>query len=875
MNETTIRMAESNAGRITLLVIDDSQSFRENIQDEGTHRHWSVLASDEVLQISQWLEQHAPDVVLLDWQLPGQQRRDFARMLQDRGLTDRTLLLSSAEMDNRRRALINEFGLAGFKLKPLDLDRLEEEIRLPTQPQPWPGLEAMANQVDVCIDILDNALNPIWSNEEARKQPLAFEQRVILQWLRAHLAATSERAARRLDWDGEKSRFLESRLFALRSGHLWLARDWRAPGDRPHDYELLNIDKSSGLRPWLRAVARLLAQRYAISRFRVYKIAPLPTGPGLEEAPSPLVLPLFQSGGGFATSADAWLESGFLVEANPLVHRLFNTDGPLPPEHVDDSNPRAGCQEIRFGDKGTRRVQFLVRDQESGPVALFAIDRRLDHASSLTDFDREAVEIATRMASDEAGMLDDRQWSLMTGLVGDIGERLSRRLTADEDNREKDWHEAISRAMRDTFSEAGRSPEMTYEGLSQVCKQLSESWQTEAISGHVMGTSPRHHPRRAEPLGAWYVALLDGDDSWQSVAGTGSAYDHCRREGRQVLGEPHRTASRGHAWQAVVIQDFQRWLHRSGAEAYPCLDEDQRSALGSWLSVPMQVDGKVRGLMVAHSPHRHYFTAFRVRLMEHASKRLLPLLAAAHREARTRSAFTAAVMHEVKNDSHAALLLLEQLQAQDLPIATRETMIEIRHYLMGLNTMGQDALDVFQLGRGERFHGGGSTEQDQVLRLGELLDSMTLGWITLYETTRLDLSIPPDLHNQRIRLLRASAFRRVARVLMHNAFRHGRDWVHIRAELLPVANGDARLQIEVRNLADVQVASTLAEHLNLAIAKLGSSPLARGRLGLTVARQLTTESGGMLGDLEINESTVPDMVDVGVTLSWPIHAVHI
>jgi hypothetical protein len=470
-----------------------------------------------------------------------------------------------------------------------------------------------------------------------------------------------------------------------------LARDWREKSDRPHDHELLNIDRSDELRDWLQAVARLLAERYAISRFRVYKAAPAPDTVSSRVLMGPLVMPLFQSGGGFATSDAAWLSTGFLANGNPAVQKALSQDYEPVPEHVTDENPYVGYREVQYGPEGTSRVLFPVHNEDGAPVALFALDRRLHHDEALGGFDWKVVQIATRMARDEAGALSGEQWSLMKVLVEDIGERLTRRLTADEDRREKEWHEAISTAMRDTFSDAGRSPEMTYEGLSQVCAQLSDAWAADKISGHVMGTTPWYQAQGIPPILTWCIALLGDDNRWQSVAGSGAVCEECRREGQQGLVEPHRTAAKTGAWQAIVIQDFQRWLENAGTSVYACLSPAQRQQIRSWLAVPTQVDGKVRALMIAHSPHAYYFSAFRVRLMEHAAKRLLPLLAAAQREIRTRSAFAAAVMHEVKHDSHAALLLLNQVMVETALKPPSQALTEVVHYVEGLNALGQAA----------------------------------------------------------------------------------------------------------------------------------------------------------------------------------------
>ena len=118
--------------RKKLLVIDDSAAFREAIRAAGEDHGWVVLASDDLEEVSGWLRDHTPDVVLLDWQLVGQHRQHFATLLTDNNLTEQTLLLS-ATMDDARKQFITKHSLAGYRLKPLDLERFEEEIGLSEQ----------------------------------------------------------------------------------------------------------------------------------------------------------------------------------------------------------------------------------------------------------------------------------------------------------------------------------------------------------------------------------------------------------------------------------------------------------------------------------------------------------------------------------------------------------------------------------------------------------------------------------------------------------------------------------------------------------------------------------------------------------------------
>nr|VFK64300.1 MAG: hypothetical protein BECKUNK1418G_GA0071005_104420 [Candidatus Kentron sp. UNK]VFK71056.1 MAG: hypothetical protein BECKUNK1418H_GA0071006_104820 [Candidatus Kentron sp. UNK] len=290
----------------------------------------------------------------------------------------------------------------------------------------------------------------------------------------------------------------------------------------------------------------------------------------------------------------------------------------------------------------------------------------------------------------------------------------------------------------------------------------------------------------------------------------------------------------------------------------------------------MQVEGKIRAAMVIHSPHVHYFTAFHTKLMEDAAQRLLPLLTAALRETRARSAFTAAVMHEVKNDSHTALMVLDIVQesidqGEEIK-GMAENLIEIRHHLEGLNALGQDSLDIFRTGAKGDAQEWKDDERDITTTLGNLLKNATMGWRILYEDTKFKSDLPEELVKCKVRILRILDFKRVLRVLLHNAFRHGQDWVRMEAEMQGDSNVNQRLKLTIRNKAYGEVISGLRQTFGSAMDNPGASPLTRGRLGLAVARQLTLEAKASLSELQYKKQD-GNWGQATITLSWPVDIV--
>jgi DNA-binding NarL/FixJ family response regulator len=853
-----------------LLLIDDSETMREAIAESGLRHGWKVAAYATLDEVQNWLEKNTPDVVVLDWQLGRATPPQFAELLDGKGLLKKTLLLSAIS-DNKREKFIQDYGLAGLRLKPVDLDKFDDFVALPDASDDGYDILNIVEHLPPALDLLDKNLNILWSNEKAKEFPPAPEHRRIMNLLKAGFSSSEAESMRRLDWDGGRKRFLDTRMYKLPDDRYWLARDWRKAGDHPRDQEVLKFEDSEDRTEWHQAIALLLAERYGITRTRIYKVANLPVTDGMGEQHSQLVIPLFQSGGGFKPDTETWMNTGFLVASNEQFAKERG------PEAVKNGHLRPGCKHIDFGANGTTRVQFPVRNGDNKTIALIALDGRLDHLEQLNGFDKKVVETAKRMASDQTNALSTGQWSLMSGLMEDIAKRMARRLLEGEQRRIVEWHNAISQVLAETFSKSQRSTEMTYDGLTAVCTGLADKWVEKGkngkmLSGHIMGTSP-WDANRPEALSAWFIVLMTDKNHWQTVAGWGGAYKACRQRGEQELLLPLETAQSGAPWKAVLIQDYKNWEKATdGKKCCPCKVAPACSdEISGWLAVPMQLDDKIQAMMVVHARHPHYFTEFRVKLLETAAKRLLPLLAAAQREQRARSVFTAAIMHEVKNEAHNAVQLLLEARKHlpsDPSDALEKHLTEIQHHLEGLEGLGMDALDIFQLGSEVRKDW--RTGDNRVIsgQLGEILAGLLRGWTTFYENTEVRLDIADALKVQSVAIPSGRAFKRVVRALLHNAFRHGLDWVRVAIELKTTEDSTS-LCFTISNRAYGDVAQDLSQRVFGKGDDIGTSTRLRGHLGLAVARQLVLEAHGNLSELHC-KPLEDDFVEAAITLIWPV-----
>ncbi len=883
---------------LRLLLIDDHAEFTKTVEIYAAMQGWQVEIGR---QASDWRQDRKkPDVVLLDFGLGAGSHgalEAWAKRLQEAELLAVTWLLSGSSGPDRQE-FVQKWGLRGYLRKPIDLSQIpklalqSEGAQVSSSPEavaPSFPLDKLAKRLDPAIDIIDLAsLDVVWSNH-GKTKPLTRHDRKLLRLLEEELSSPEgeARSPQRLDWDAERKAFRYTRLYPV-GEYYWLTRDWRE-GETIHDADLFDLEAMHDFSSRLNAASLYLARRHGITRLRVYKIADLPAALGAEP-PSPLVMPLFQRGGGFTPDAAHWMQTGFLLDDNPEAKKASDPAYVCTPEPVEDNVDREGCNNIKFGDAVTR-AQFPVRSGEK-MCALLAFDRRRDHLQSLTAEDKELGEVALRIAGVFDGPLISDEVKAMKGLLQDLGTRLLIWLKEDEDQRKRVWHTQISKVLQDCLIQQARARDAEpFEALSSICTRLLEQWGDPAIAGRVWGLWPGEEAcppdPRPRPLSGWYLALDQGEEQWLVLAGDGSIYRKYREHGSPLpIFPPHRQAFCYEVWQAQAIQDFQAWLASGkGAgqgelpKSYRFLAEEVRG-VGSWLAVPMPLEGSGRALMVVHSPYRFHFTKLRCHLLEDAARRLLPPLAAALQQSKVRGAFTAAVMHEVKTDAAAALLHCEALEdywnthPELCDAETTQRLNMLRHYLEGLSELGRDFLDVLRPGGGA----GMRFQEDLDYELGlsqhviarDWLENLLRPWRWLYDTQR-QVSVIDTIGPRLLRLPAPMMLRRVARALLQNAFRHGETEIALRLALL---DGGSSLQLTITNCAHADVAAGIQVGARAVTAQIGPVPQSRARVGLANAIRLTQ---AVKGTLRIEHEPLvgkseDDLVQVKAELYWPLAA---
>lgn len=880
---------------LRLLLIDDHAEFTKTVEIYAAMQGWQVEIGR---QASDWRQDRKkPDVVLLDFGLGAGSHgalEAWAKRLQEAELLAVTWLLSGSSGPDRQE-FVQKWGLRGYLRKPIDLSQIpklalqSEGAQVSSSPEavaPSFPLDKLAKRLDPAIDIIDLAsLDVVWSNH-GKTKPLTRHDRKLLRLLEEELSSPEgeARSPQRLDWDAERKAFRYTRLYPV-GEYYWLTRDWRE-GETIHDADLFDLEAMPDLSSRLNAASLYLARRHGITRLRVYIIEELPEALGAQP-PSPLVMPLFQRGGGVKPDATHWMQTGFLLDESSATRKASDSAYVCTLEEVTDEVKHEGCKNIEFGDAGTR-AQFFVH-LHGKLRALLDFDRRRDHLQSLTAEDKELAEVALRITGVFDGPLISDEVKAMKGMLQALGFRLLEWLREGDDEHRRVWLDRISEALQDCLIEQPRARDAEpFDALSSICTRLLEQWGDPAIVGRVWGLLPKEAcppAPRPRPLSGWYLALAQDDEQWLAVAGGGSIYRKYQEHGSPLpMFPPHRQAFSCEFWQAQAIQDFQAWLASGkGAgqgelpKSYRFLAEEVKG-VGSWLAVPMPLEDSGRALMVVHSPYRFHFTKLRCHLLEDAARRLLPPLAAALQQSKVRGAFTAAVMHEVKTDAAAALLHCEALEdywnthPELCDAETTQRLNMLRHYLEGLSELGRDFLDVLRPGGGA----GMRFQEDLDYELGlsqqviarDWLENLLRPWRWLYDTQR-QVSVIDTIGQRLLRLPAPMMLRRVARALLQNAFRHGETEIVLRLALL---DGGSSLELTITNCAHADVAAGIQVGARAVTAQIGPVPQARARVGLANAIRLTQ---AVKGTLRIEHEpfmgkSEDDLVQVKAELCWPL-----
>jgi len=113
-----------------ILVVDDDPAIREMVGLALTREGYDVLEAGNVLQARQLIATRKPELILLDWMLPGQSGFEFARQLHNdkSGNTPPIIMLTARDQEEDKIAAL-EAAVDDYISKPFSVNELLARIK--------------------------------------------------------------------------------------------------------------------------------------------------------------------------------------------------------------------------------------------------------------------------------------------------------------------------------------------------------------------------------------------------------------------------------------------------------------------------------------------------------------------------------------------------------------------------------------------------------------------------------------------------------------------------------------------------------------------------------------------------------------------------
>lgn len=114
----------------TILVVEDDPAVREMIKLALTTGGYAVQEAGNTLDARQSIASQAPDLILLDWMLPGQSGFEFARALQrDASHKQIPIIMLTARDQEEDKVAALEAGADDYVAKPFSVSELLARIK--------------------------------------------------------------------------------------------------------------------------------------------------------------------------------------------------------------------------------------------------------------------------------------------------------------------------------------------------------------------------------------------------------------------------------------------------------------------------------------------------------------------------------------------------------------------------------------------------------------------------------------------------------------------------------------------------------------------------------------------------------------------------
>ncbi|MDZ7663631.1 phosphate regulon transcriptional regulator PhoB [Thiohalophilus sp.] len=115
---------------ITLLVVEDEAAIREMLEFTLARAGFRVIEAGDAREAGERLAEEKPDLVLLDWMLPGISGVEFAKRLRrDEATRDLPVIMLTARTEEESKLRGYEAGIDDYVTKPFSTQELVARIR--------------------------------------------------------------------------------------------------------------------------------------------------------------------------------------------------------------------------------------------------------------------------------------------------------------------------------------------------------------------------------------------------------------------------------------------------------------------------------------------------------------------------------------------------------------------------------------------------------------------------------------------------------------------------------------------------------------------------------------------------------------------------
>ena len=163
--------------RARLLVVEDDDSIRDSLVRAFGAAGFEVLAVEDGLELETHLRAFRPDLVVLDWMLPGRQGPELVRVVRSQGRAGIVMLTAREAVADRLTGF--EVGVDDYVAKPFVTDELVARVRAVLRRS-----GAVSGTVQVHDLLIDEAAGV--AERDGARLPLTATEFRLLCYLAAH-----------------------------------------------------------------------------------------------------------------------------------------------------------------------------------------------------------------------------------------------------------------------------------------------------------------------------------------------------------------------------------------------------------------------------------------------------------------------------------------------------------------------------------------------------------------------------------------------------------------------------------------------------------------------------------------------------------------